>query len=215
LHRRLLAEMPPDYQSTAHLPSNPEVTPNGLESPPNGVESPLFLGARPPWTQSNISGSRISPPLSTPDAVSIRSIAIYLRETLWNQPLQRWQKLTLWQKALAVFAVALAGGLLAGMWALAGKFFGWIRPMAEKWEAEPGAYIIVWFCVILVSFPPLIGWATLGTISGLIFGLGKGYVFTPGYDELPGRFCTICLTTFFLLVFLSFGLPPSSGRRVR
>jgi hypothetical protein len=161
--------MPADYQSTARALSVPV-------SPQIGPESPLFSGVRPPWTQSDSTGRRSSLPLSTHEGASLRDQVSNLVQTVRRRTAQRWDKLSIWQRILAVFSVVLTIGLSVGLMVLTGKIFIWIRPMADKWEHETLPYIVVWLCIIVVSFPPLIGWTTLGTISGLIFGFWKGYV---------------------------------------
>jgi hypothetical protein len=89
---------------------------------------------------------------------------------------KRWGKLTLWQKILAVFAFILSASLGVGLMILTGQVFIWLGPKAENWEHAPLAYIIIWMGVFMVSFPPLVGWSTLGTVAGFIFGFWKGCV---------------------------------------
>lgn len=161
--------MPPDSQSTA----------GGLPvsvSPLSEPASPIFSGLRPPWSQSNSTGRRPSLPLSAHEVISIRDRGINFAQSIRRRVAERWNKLTIWQRILAVLSVTLVISLGVGIMVLTGKIFLWVRPMAEKWEHEVLPYIIVWLCIIVVSFPPLVGWTTLGTISGLIFGFWKGYV---------------------------------------
>jgi len=89
--------------------------------------------------------------------------------------------------------VVLTAGLSVGLMVLTGKIFIWIRPMADKWEHETLPYIVVWVCIVVVSFPPLIGWTTLGTISGLIFGFWKGWlVFATA--SIVGSTCSLIIS---------------------
>lgn len=83
--------------------------------------------------------------------------------------------MTLWQKVGTVLAgiASLAFGL--GFMMLTGQVFVWLKPVADEWENSKLAYFILWISVIVVSFPPLIGWSTIGTISGFLFGVWKGY----------------------------------------
>lgn len=59
---------------------------------------------------------------------------------------------------------------------LTGQVFVWLKPVADEWQDSKLAYFLLWMSVIVVSFPPLIGWSTMGTISGYLFGVWKGYV---------------------------------------
>lgn len=159
--------MPADFQSTARAL---EVSVSPLGEP----ESPLFFGVRPPWSQPNIAGRRSSLSLSGSEAISIRDRAINFAQMIRRRVSQRWDKLTRWQKMLTLLFAILFIGLGTGIMILTGKVFIWIRPMADKWEHEILPYVVVFLCIIVVSFPPLVGWTTLGTISGLIFGFWKG-----------------------------------------
>lgn len=80
------------------------------------------------------------------------------------------------QRVGAVLAAiaSLAFGL--GFMMLTGQVFVWLKPVAEEWENSKLAYFILWISVVFVSLPPLIGWSTMGTISGYLFGVWKGYV---------------------------------------
>jgi hypothetical protein len=97
-------------------------------------------------------------------------------EAIYRTAKDRWEKMTLVQKIIYFTASLLLGALGVASLVLAGKIFIWLGPVAEQWERSPWAYLIVWFSIILVSFPPLVGWSTLGTISGFLFGFWKGCV---------------------------------------
>jgi uncharacterized membrane protein YdjX (TVP38/TMEM64 family) len=85
-----------------------------------------------------------------------------------------WRRMNFWQKVGAVAAVLLANALGIGFLVFTGKVFIWLGPVAEQWEKSARAYFVLWLCVFFVSFPPLVGWSTFGTISGYIFGVWKG-----------------------------------------
>lgn len=55
-----------------------------------------------------------------------------------------------------------------------GQIFHWMEPVAEDWEKSWTAFLVLWLCVFFVSFPPLVGWSTFGTMAGFIFGIWKG-----------------------------------------
>lgn len=162
--------MPADYESTARALSLPVTSPE--ES-----DSPLFASIRPQWSHSSI-GRRGSLPISVREAATFRDQIINQAQSSWRALRKRWEKMTLGQKALAVFAFMLSAALGVGFMIFTGKIFVWLGPVAEKWEHAPLAYILLWLGVFTVSFPPLVGWSTLGTIMGFVFGFWKGCVTT-------------------------------------
>ncbi|EED17797.1 conserved hypothetical protein [Talaromyces stipitatus ATCC 10500] len=161
--------MPADYTSTARALSLPV-------SEPEDQQSPLFSPLRPPWSHSPVLSRRGSRPLSMGEAVSFRDRIINQAEFFYRTIKDRWEKLTLVQKIIYFTGSLLVGALGVASLILAGKIFIWLGPVAEKWEHSPLAYVVVWFLIILVSFPPLVGWSTLGTISGFLFGFWKGWI---------------------------------------
>lgn len=158
--------MPADFQSTARALSLPI-------SEPDEQESPSFSALRPPWSHSSRRGSRS---LSSAQAISFRDRTINQARSLYRAWEERWQRMTLVQKILYILASLGLGALGVASVFLAGKIFIWLGPKAAEWEHAPLAYVIIWFSIMVVSFPPLIGWTTLGTISGFLFGFWKGYV---------------------------------------
>jgi ABC-type dipeptide/oligopeptide/nickel transport system permease component len=161
--------MPADYESTARALSLPVTEPE--ES-----ESSLFTGIRPPWSHSPIS-RRGSISLSTREAAGFRDRTINQALSVYRGVLKHWSKMTVIQKILAALAALLLAGLGVGAMILAGQIFVWLGPKAEQWERSPLAYILLWISVILVSFPPMVGWTTIGTVAGFLFGFWKGYAF--------------------------------------
>lgn len=86
----------------------------------------------------------------------------------------RWERMTFWQK-VGFYAASFASGALGiGFMVLTGKLFIWLGPVADKWEHSPLVAFVLWLCVFFVSFPPLVGWSTFGTVAGFIFGVWKG-----------------------------------------
>lgn len=106
----------------------------------------------------------------------MRDRTINAARSAFRRMAARYAKMTLKQK-IVYFLSSLALGVLGIMFmALTGQVFVWLAPVADQWERAPWAYIVLWLLVFGVSFPPLVGWSTLGTISGFLFGLWKGYV---------------------------------------
>jgi uncharacterized membrane protein YdjX (TVP38/TMEM64 family) len=85
-----------------------------------------------------------------------------------------WRKMTFWQKVGSVLAVLGLNILGFGFLYITGRVFQWLGPVAERWEHSVLVFIVMWLGVFFVSFPPLVGWSTFGTVSGFIFGVWKG-----------------------------------------
>lgn len=85
-----------------------------------------------------------------------------------------WQELSLLQKIGVFIASLVVGASGIGFLVLTGKVFVWLGPVAEKWETSWRVAFVMWLCVFFVSFPPLLGWSTFGTVAGFIFGVWKG-----------------------------------------
>jgi uncharacterized membrane protein YdjX (TVP38/TMEM64 family) len=104
-------------------------------------------------------------------------------ERLWDA----FMRMSMPQKLVVILVcIALvAGGV--GFMILTRKLFDWLEPVAEDWEKKPATYIVLGILTFGVSFPPLVGWSTLGTVCGFIFGVWKGYVVLfpcPSYRRL-------------------------------
>ncbi|PLN76853.1 hypothetical protein BDW42DRAFT_177889 [Aspergillus taichungensis] len=160
--------MPADYTSTAQALSVSTSPPSPLSPAEDDEDNQM------PW-------SRLTPGRH-------RSAGLALNEppTLWDQVVERynktsrhmwrtWRRMTLWQRVGAVFAALLLNVIAAGFLAFTGKVFIWLGPVAEQWESSPWVFIALWWCVFFVSFPPLVGWSTFGTMAGYIFGIWKGW----------------------------------------
>lgn len=87
--------------------------------------------------------------------------------------------MTLLQKVGSVLAAVVVIALGLGFMILTGHIFKWLEPVAEDWENSKLAYFVLMLCTFTVSFPPLLGWSTIGTVAGFIFGVWKGYVLLP------------------------------------
>lgn len=59
------------------------------------------------------------------------------------------------------------------------KIFGSLMPYAKKWRDIRAGWLILWALIFVVSFPPLIGYSSLLTIAGFVYGFPNGYVFSP------------------------------------
>jgi len=90
----------------------------------------------------------------------------------------QYNKLSPIQKVLFFIGslVLAVGGILFlvyGEW-----LFGRLLPVAKKWRDITAGWLILWALIFLVSFPPLIGYSSLLTIAGFVYGFPNGYVKT-------------------------------------
>ncbi|KXL51526.1 hypothetical protein M433DRAFT_140549 [Acidomyces richmondensis BFW] len=95
-------------------------------------------------------------------------------ESLQRQGLRLWYSLTPLQRAglvilHIVFFIMVILSLVYGH-----RMFAWLAPLAKKWRELRGGWLIMWAMTFCVSFPPLIGYSSLLTISGFVFGM-KGW----------------------------------------
>jgi hypothetical protein len=57
------------------------------------------------------------------------------------------------------------------------RIFASLQPVAKKWRDIPAGWLILWALIFVVSFPPLIGYSSLLTIAGFVYGFPNGCVF--------------------------------------
>ena len=105
----------------------------------------------------------------------MRDRAIDTAKKMYERLAMSWARMTAMQRIGAVVAglASLLFGL--GFMILTGKIFKWLEPVAEDWENSALAYFVLWLLTVVVSFPPLVGWSTIGTVCGFLFGVWKGY----------------------------------------
>ncbi|KAF3491807.1 TLG2-vesicle protein [Arthroderma uncinatum] len=114
-------------------------------------------------------------PSATTDATGFRDRAINGMARSYKRVSDTFGKMTILQRIGTVFAGIGAIILGLGFMAVTGQIFAWLGPVAKDWENAPLAYVIVWLCTFLISFPPMVGWSTVGTVAGFIFGIWKGW----------------------------------------
>lgn len=55
------------------------------------------------------------------------------------------------------------------------RIFRSLHPYADQWRDLKGGWLILWALIFTVSFPPLIGYSTLMTVSGFVYGFPNGW----------------------------------------
>lgn len=93
-----------------------------------------------------------------------------------DRVLAQYNRLTQVQKIL-VWTAGITSLVLSILFLIYNeRIFHSLRPAAKKWHDLPAGWLILWALIFVVSFPPLIGYSTLLTISGFVYGFPNGYV---------------------------------------
>jgi hypothetical protein len=97
-------------------------------------------------------------------------------DKLSRMVLDRYNKLSPLQKVLFFVGnlVLAVGGILFLVYNE--RIFGALLPVAKKWRDVTAGWLILWALIFVVSFPPLIGYSSLLTIAGFVYGFPNGYV---------------------------------------
>lgn len=86
-----------------------------------------------------------------------------------------YSRLTPLQRIALAIAVVIAFVITVLVLVYNVQILGFLTPYAKKWRDIPAGWLILWFLFIVVSFPPLIGYSTLLTIAGIVYGFPNGW----------------------------------------
>ncbi|KAJ4372405.1 Tlg2-vesicle protein [Neocucurbitaria cava] len=92
-----------------------------------------------------------------------------------NRVTKQYNKLTPVQKVLFVIGNITLAVLGILFLVYNEKIFGALLPVAKKWRDVTAGWLILWALIFVVSFPPLIGYSTLLTLSGFVYGFPNGW----------------------------------------
>ncbi|KAI2795022.1 Golgi apparatus membrane protein tvp38 [Penicillium oxalicum] len=160
--------MPADYESTARALSLPTSPPEPLMDSPEGRRGTADLES---IRQTRLVGTVVGEP-----AAGFRERTMERGRMLWRLANERYNQLTLLQK-IGLYAASFAAlALGVGIIHLTNKLFTWLGPVAEQWQKSWLVAFIIWISTFFISFPPLVGWSTLGTVAGYIYGWWKGWL---------------------------------------
>jgi uncharacterized membrane protein YdjX (TVP38/TMEM64 family) len=90
--------------------------------------------------------------------------------------LQTWYHLTVLQQAGILVAAVILFVLAILAMVYRHGIFVWVGGVAQSWRELPGGWAILWVLTIVVSFPPMIGYSTLVTIAGFVFGMRGWFI---------------------------------------
>ena len=161
--------MPADYASTARALSL-STSPDNLSPTDDDDET------RPPWGQSHhaATGSWTSARGPNKVTATVWEQVVERGFKVWRRIASAWERMNWWQRVGAVSAALASVALGLAFMFFTGQVFIWLGPVAGEWEKSKMAAFVLWLCVFFVSFPPLVGWSTFGTMAGFIFGVWKG-----------------------------------------
>jgi hypothetical protein len=132
---------------------------------------------RPSWTRRSTSSFRRNPSHNNQQQASMRQKIMSNYDKFSRMASDRYNKLTPTQRVLFWVGqvVLVVGGILFLIFNE--KIFGSLLPVAKKWRDVRAGWLILWALIFVVSFPPLIGYSSLLTIAGFVYGFPNGYVF--------------------------------------
>ncbi|OBT73393.1 hypothetical protein VF21_07675 [Pseudogymnoascus sp. 05NY08] len=173
----------PDTTASQRLlpPSSPSPPLSPLVSPlPDAPPRPSFSRR----LRSSASHRR-RPSLSTPSTT-----ATYLlkAEILRDKALALWASATLTQRILFVGAYVFFTTVGILFIVYSESLFAALAPVAVKWRALPGGWLISFALIFITAFPPVIGYTTALTIAGFVYGM-KGW-FICASANVIGSYCS-------------------------
>jgi uncharacterized membrane protein YdjX (TVP38/TMEM64 family) len=97
-------------------------------------------------------------------------------DKLSRRVLDQYNKLSPIQKILFIIGNVLlaVGGIL--FLVFNERIFGALLPVAKKWRDITAGWLILWALIFVVSFPPLVGYSSLLTIAGFVYGFPNGWI---------------------------------------
>ncbi|KAH7076504.1 hypothetical protein BKA63DRAFT_284205 [Paraphoma chrysanthemicola] len=130
-------------------------------------------GETPVWSRRSTSSFRRNPSQHGQESLRQRIMTTY--DKLNRRVQDQYNKLTPVQKVLFIvgnIALAVLGILFL---IYNEKIFGSLLPVAKKWRDVRAGWLILWALIFTVSFPPLIGYSSLLTIAGFVYGFPNGW----------------------------------------
>jgi hypothetical protein len=132
-------------------------------------------GDAPVWSRRSTSSFRRHP--SQHGQPSMRQRVMTAYDKLNRRVMDQYNKLTPVQKVLLYVGVVVSGVLGILFLIYNEQIFGSLLPVAKKWRDVRAGWLILWVLIFVVSFPPLIGYSSLLTIAGFVYGFPNGYVY--------------------------------------
>lgn len=152
--------MPADYSSVARA----------LSLSP----TPTSPAASAPFTRPR-AASRLStaPHRGGPKSVSARLYGslVATGETL----LRGYLVLSPRQRVLFIIATTISTIISILFLIFSPRIFTALGPVAHSWRETSGAWIPIWLAIFVSAFPPLIGYSTINTVAGFVYGFPNAW----------------------------------------
>ena len=150
-----------------------EHTPSALR-PPLESQSSSHNALSPVQTHSWSSRFRAHSQSFGDESQSLRERVLYNAKKLQSHCMTMYKRLSPMQQILAVLAgiVLLVLGILFLIYDE--RIIGFFASFAQRWRDLTGGWLILWFLVVGVAFPPMIGYSTSVTAAGFVYGFPKG-----------------------------------------
>lgn len=87
-----------------------------------------------------------------------------------------WENATTKQRTLFLIAWFISTAIGITFLIFSPRIFDAIAPLAKKWRALPGGWIILFLLICLTAFPPVIGYSTCLTIAGFVWGMNGWFI---------------------------------------
>ncbi|KAF3001938.1 Tlg2-vesicle protein [Curvularia kusanoi] len=96
-------------------------------------------------------------------------------QTVQRRALEQYNKMSPVQKVLFTVGGIVMFVLSVLFLVFNEKIFGALLPYAKKWRDVTAGWLVLWALIFTVSFPPLIGYSSLLTIAGFVYGFPNGW----------------------------------------
>jgi uncharacterized membrane protein YdjX (TVP38/TMEM64 family) len=101
--------------------------------------------------------------------------------------LSTYKAMTILQRLLVVITLLAVFVLCILFLVYNHRILDWLGPVAEKWKALPGGWLILWFIIFICAFPPVLGYSTALSIAGFVYGFPNGW-FIAASSNVAGSF---------------------------
>lgn len=82
----------------------------------------------------------------------------------------QYNGLTTLQKVLLIAFIIVSSLSTILFWVYNKPIFAFMIDVSKKWRAIPGGWAIIWILEFVVAMPPLIGYSTLLSVAGFVYG---------------------------------------------
>ncbi|OCL02335.1 hypothetical protein AOQ84DRAFT_349283 [Glonium stellatum] len=128
----------------------------------------------PTWTRRPTSFRRNGSPYSS-HTLSLKARLLKNAERMQKRAMKTYKELSPLHRILVGLGTVIAVVLGILFLIYNERIFGVLAPLAKKWRDITAGWLILWILIFMVSFPPLIGYSSLLTIAGFVYGFPNGW----------------------------------------